>query len=32
MGNSTALVELELWDKKELKSSEFKNEKLKAAE
>ena len=32
MGNSTALVELELWDKKELKSSKFKNEKLKAAE
>ena len=32
MGNSTALVELELWDKKELKSSKFKNEELKAAE
>ena len=32
MGNSTALLELELWDKKELKSSKFKNEKLKAAE
>ena len=32
MGNSTALVELELWDKKELKNIKSQQEVLKAAE
>jgi hypothetical protein len=32
MGNSTALVELELWDKKELKNIKSQQKILKAAE
>ena len=32
MGNSTALVELELWDKKELKNIKSQQKVLKAAE
>ena len=32
MGNSTALVELELWDKKELKNIKSQKKVLKAAE